>query len=88
MRFRIIRNLIPLFVATTANAQSLAQRADSVMKAAERDGFSGVVRLDKGGSVVLEKGYGLAIRPTTRFTPATVVQIGSNTKDFTAVAIL
>ena len=41
------------------------------------------------GSTLLERGYGLANRETkTPFTPSTVVQIGSNTKDFTAVALL
>ena len=88
MLFRMIRYVVPLIIVVPAGAQTLAQRTDSVMKAAERSGFAGVVRLEKGGAVILEKGYGLAIRPAIRFTPATVVQIGSNTKDFTAVAIL
>ena len=88
MRPSIVRYVLPIFLAVSANAQNLSQRTDSVMKAAERAGFSGVVRIEKGGSLVLEKGYGLAIRPSVRFTPQTVVQIGSNTKDFTAVAIL
>jgi Beta-lactamase class C and other penicillin binding proteins len=59
------------------------------MRAAEAKGFSGVVRLEKDGSLILEKGYGKANRATgAPFTASTVVQIGSNTKDFTAVAIL
>lgn len=70
-------------------AQDLAARADSVMRAAQARGFSGVVRLVKDGSLVLEKGYGLANRvKNIPFTRETVVQIGSNTKDFTAVSIL
>ena len=70
-------------------AQNLTARADSVMRAAEASGFSGVVRIEKDGALVLEKGYGLANRAAnTPFTPSTVVQIGSNTKDFTAVSIL
>ena len=89
MRFAWVPLVAHLLLATTGNAQLLAAPADSAMRAAEQAGFSGVVRLEKAGSVVLEKGYGLAVRkPSTRFTPATVVQIGSNTKDFTAVAIL
>lgn len=89
MRFRFVGLLSPLLVAGMAGAQSLTARTDSVMKAAEKEGFSGIVRIEKGGAVVLEKGYGLAIRqPAVPFAPATVVQIGSNTKDFTAVAIL
>ena len=88
MRFAFV-GLMSVVVANLSGAQNLTASADSVMKAAEKDGFSGVVRLEKDGRVVLEKGYGLAIRkPAVRFTPSTVVQIGSNTKDFTAVAIL
>lgn len=76
-------------LAIPGGAQDLSVRADSAMKAAEAKGFSGVVRVKKDGRVVLEQGYGLANREKKlAFTPATVVQIGSNTKDFTAVAIL
>lgn len=47
------------------------------------------MRVDRGGATLLEKGYGLAERATRRpFTSEAVVQIGSNTKDFTAVAVL
>ncbi|MDQ2890342.1 MAG: beta-lactamase family protein [Gemmatimonadota bacterium] len=59
------------------------------MRVAERAGFSGAVRVERDGQVLLDAGYGLANRAEhVAFTPATVVQIGSNTKDFTAVAIL
>lgn len=89
MRFGLVVLLSPLIVAGNAGAQSLTARADSVMKAAEKEGFGGVVRIEKDGAVILKKGYGLAIKkPAVKFTPATVVQIGSNTKDFTAVSIL
>jgi CubicO group peptidase (beta-lactamase class C family) len=78
--------LLPL---TSALAQRLSARLDSAMRAAEARGFSGVVRVQRDGSVLLEKGYGLANRAEQiPFTPGTVVQIGSNTKDFTALAIL
>lgn len=78
-----------IFIAVPSQAQDVAARADSVMRATEAKGFSGVVRLARNGNVVFERGYGLANRAQNiRFTPATVVQIGSNTKDFTAVAIL
>lgn len=70
-------------------AQNVGARLDSTMRVAERAGFSGVVRVERDGTLLLENGYGLANRATrTPFTPETVVQIGSNTKDFTAVAIL
>jgi CubicO group peptidase (beta-lactamase class C family) len=78
-----------LIFSGSAEAQTLAVQTDSVMRAAEAKGFSGVVRLEKDGQTVLAKGYGKANRATgIPFTPSTVVQIGSNTKDFTAVAIL
>ena len=82
--------LLPLVVApSVAPAQSLSARLDSTMRVAERAGFSGVVRIERAGVTLLEQGYGFANRAEkTPFTPATVVQIGSNTKDFTAVAIL
>ena len=72
-------------------APALAQRAalDSVMRGLETRGFSGMVRVERGGDVLLEKGYGLANRSSRiPFSPNTVVQIGSNTKDFTVVALL
>jgi CubicO group peptidase (beta-lactamase class C family) len=84
----LIASLVAL-AAPPARAQDLAARLDSAVRAAERNGFSGVVRVERDGAVVLERGYGLADRARrVAFTPATVVQIGSNTKDFTAVAVL
>jgi len=90
-----------VFIASTISAQSPASipptvvsgtravAADSALRAMEKAGFSGVVLVVDKGAVVLRKGYGLAARERkVPFTPGTVVQIGSNTKDFTAVAIL
>lgn len=80
--------LVAVFAAPLL-AQDQIRQIDSTLKAAEAKGFSGVVRLSKHGEVLLEEGYGLANRAQNiPFTPATVVQIGSNTKDFTAVALL
>ena len=68
---------------------SIGVRADSVLRTLTDSGFSGVVLVAKNGDVVLEKGYGLANRAAkTPFSATSVVQIGSNTKDFTIVAIL
>jgi CubicO group peptidase (beta-lactamase class C family) len=95
-----MRPLLSLFLcgasAASAAAQEsptlvgpLAKSVDSVIAAAEGRGFSGVVLIAKDGTPILRKGYGLAQREErTPFAPNTVVQIGSNTKDFTAVAIL
>ncbi|MBI3792443.1 MAG: beta-lactamase family protein [Gemmatimonadetes bacterium] len=96
------RRWLPVVLATTprlASAQSattptivdgaVAQRVDSTLGVLERQGMSGVFLVSARGRTILHKGYGLANRATRRpFTPDVVVQIGSNTKDFTAVAIL
>ncbi|MEO8576906.1 MAG: serine hydrolase [Gemmatimonadales bacterium] len=89
MRLSLVMAFPSILFSVTSSAQDVSARADSVMRTAEAKGFSGVVRLARNGSVVLERGYGLANRAERiPFTPSTVVQIGSNTKDFTAVAIL
>ena len=81
--------------AASARAQAVlvngpeGRQADSVLAAAAAAGFSGVALIVHNGDVVLRRGYGLANRADTiAFEPSTLVQIGSNTKDFTAVAIL
>jgi CubicO group peptidase (beta-lactamase class C family) len=76
----------PLFAQSDPQ---LTKRLDSALTALEAKGFNGVVRVDRGGTTLLEKGYGLANRSEhVSFSPRTVVQIGSNTKDFTIVALL
>lgn len=52
-------------------------------------GFSGAVLAARDGTVILSKGYGLADREKgTAVTPATILPIGSITKQFTGAAIL
>jgi CubicO group peptidase (beta-lactamase class C family) len=81
--------MLGLVAASASPAQNVAARLDSAMRIAEGKGFSGGVRVQRDGALLLEQGYGLANRERRiAFSPATVVQIGSNTKDFTAVAIL
>ena len=70
-------------------ATDVGVRLDSVLRSAAQRGFSGVVRVERGGTLLLRKGYGLADRERRiPFGDATVVQIGSNTKDFTLTALL
>ncbi len=89
MRHILILTTAFVVASGTASAQDIAARLDSTMRAAERMGFSGAVRVERDGKVLLDKGYGWANRASRiPFTRETVVQIGSNTKDFTAVAIL
>lgn len=67
----------------------LGRRLDSAVTSAEHEGFGGAVLVVQRGTALLERGAGLAIEsPPTPFTRATVVPIGSNTKDFTKTAIL
>jgi CubicO group peptidase (beta-lactamase class C family) len=86
--------LTPLLLALVAaaapcqNNDATRARLDSALRALEAKGFSGVIRIDKDGATILKKGYGLANREASAFDPSTVVQIGSNTKDFTMVALL
>lgn len=64
------------------------QRLDSIVRAAHAAGFHGNVLVARRGEVLLLQGYGLANRAAnTPFTPSTLVQIGSNVKDFTKLAI-
>ncbi len=77
---------VPLGTVVMAPAGRVA---DSILTAATKQGFAGVVLVRRNGEVLLRRGYGLANRAaSTKFTPGTVVQIGSNTKDFTKVAVL
>jgi len=70
-------------------ATPLGVRLDSALRRAEERGFSGVVRVEREGTLILSKGYGLANRGRRiPFRDSSVVQIGSNTKDFTLVALL
>ncbi|WP_251151989.1 serine hydrolase domain-containing protein [Cellulosimicrobium sp. Marseille-Q4280] len=70
-------------------SERLAALDDHLLAAAEKDEFSGVVRIERDGEEVFERAYGVAsrrwgvpVRTTTRFDVASV------TKLFTAVAVL
>ncbi len=67
---------------------SNGKRIDSLIMLEEKQGFHGVVLVEKDGKIVLSKGYGYANEETKfKFSPSTFVQIGSGVKDFTKVAI-
>lgn len=82
--------VVATLAASSASAQPVAARLDSVVEAAARAGtFSGVVLVADRGSVVYERAVGEANRewhvpntPTTRF------RIASATKQFTAALVL
>jgi CubicO group peptidase (beta-lactamase class C family) len=79
--------------ALPASAQSDSQISMRIQRAAEfyrnRDGFMGVVAVQRDHHLVYESGYGYAnLASKTSFTSQTRFPIGSLSKQFTAAAIL
>lgn len=67
----------------------LGAKLDSQMMQSAAKGFSGVLLVVRDGQIVLDKGYGLADREKQiAYSPDTVFDIGSITKQFTGAAIL
>nr|WP_288933970.1 serine hydrolase domain-containing protein [uncultured Allomuricauda sp.] len=68
---------------------SLAFKIDKFLSESVANGYSGSVLVAKNGEIILSKGYGWADRSQKiGNTEATVFNIGSVTKQFTAAAIL
>ncbi|MDC6388557.1 serine hydrolase [Maribacter sp. PR1] len=67
----------------------LNSRIDNYLNAGAKNGFSGAIAVIKKGNIIINKGYGEANRNIkTLNNPNTIFDIGSNTKQFTATAIL
>lgn len=86
---------IMLFEIVTLNAQektvstALFSKIDTYLTAGAKNGFSGAIAVLKNGKVIINKGYGIANKKTNSLNnPNTIFDIGSNTKQFTATAIL
>ena len=79
-----------LVIAITAGAQTPVQKADALLKAyADQYKFSGTALIAKGDEILLNKGYGYSnAGEKKQNTEASVFQIGSITKQFTAAIIL
>jgi len=71
-------------------SQPITEKLDEYMQAlTKHSGFNGAVLVAQNGTVLLEKGYGLRNASTqTNHDANSVFQIGSVTKQFTAVVIL
>jgi len=78
------------FFVLTASAQTPEQKVDALLKAyAEQYKFVGTALIAKGDRVLLNKGYGYSNAGEKKLnTEASVFQIGSITKQFTAALIL
>ena len=60
-----------------------------MLEAAAEEGFGGAVVVERAGVVLLKAGYGMADRGVgVPFTPRTIAQVGSITKQFTAMAVI
>ncbi len=67
----------------------LAQTAHTRLLAQVENGFGGAALVEKDGTIILQAGYGYANREHWwPFTATTVAQIGSITKQFTAMAVV
>lgn len=86
--FGIVAAFQPEPALSQSTQAATGSRIDSILTAAEARGFHGNILVGQPGGVILSKGYGVANRgPKPRYTPSTLVQIGSNVKDFTKLAI-
>ena len=71
------------------SSSKLYTKIDKYLKAGTENGFTGAITVIKNGEVVINEGYGLANKDTQQQNnPNTIFDIGSNTKQFTATAIL
>jgi CubicO group peptidase (beta-lactamase class C family) len=70
-------------------ADEMAPLDELLNAAVEEVQFGGAVVIERAGTVLLQAGYGLADRERRiPFTPRTIAQVGSLTKQFTAMAVL
>ena len=86
--------LMLIFVSSVSQAQKkrlkdIYSKIDTYLTDGSKNGFSGAISVLKGDDIIINKGYGLANKTTNKFNnPNTIFDIGSNTKQFTATAIL
>ncbi|MDV4099869.1 serine hydrolase domain-containing protein [Elizabethkingia anophelis] len=88
---RIFSAFLFLFTITTLFSQNLEQKTDSIIKTEFGDinGPGGVFMITKDGKPVYKKAFGKSnLELNTDLNPESVFQLGSITKQFTAIAIL
>ncbi|HEY1200263.1 MAG TPA: serine hydrolase domain-containing protein [Niastella sp.] len=83
--------LLFIIVYNPIAAQSLAAKADSLILTVfkDKDGPGGVFMIAKNGKAIYQKAFGKAnLELNVDLSPENVFQLGSMTKQFTAVAVL
>ena len=93
LAFSVIAILLYGTLTTNAQEQTSSKdiftKIDSYLTAGSSNGFSGAISVVKNGETIINKGYGYANKDAeTGNNPNTIFDIGSNTKQFTAIAIL
>jgi len=85
----VVTMTVPVTPLNSSDA-AVSQKLDNFMTALTDAGrFSGTVFVARGDTVLLSKGYGMAnYEFSVPNTPKTVLPVGSNTKQFTAAAIM
>lgn len=79
-----------VFNPKTNKAQTISAKLDDFMfKSHQNNQFNGSVLIAKNSEIIFEKGYGYALKDSSRLnTPETIFRIGSITKMFTSTLIL
>lgn len=87
--FSVIAFLCLFSFKTNAQETTLYSRIDNYLSQGSQNGFSGAISVVKDGKIIINKGYGIANKNTQALNnPNTLFDIGSNTKQFTAAAIV
>jgi CubicO group peptidase (beta-lactamase class C family) len=77
------------FAQKNTQSSVLYSNINNYLEHGTKNGFSGAITVIKNGKAIINKGYGFAHKHTQmRNNPNTIFDIGSNTKQFTATAIL
>ena len=94
---KILIYILIAFIISSCNFQqkddqddkTLSRSLDEYFTKNMKNGFSGVILISKEGETILSKGYGFSdIEKKIPNTSKTIFDIGSNTKQFTATAVL
>ena len=88
---KVLLSLSFILLTHLLYGQNFAEKVDSIIQTEfnEKDGPGGVFLISKKGKPIYEKAFGLAnLELNVELQPNNIFQIGSMTKQFTAIAIL